>query len=247
MAELAASAADAPLKLIYFPLWAKGPAPALALAHSGLAWTGENPGDWKALKPTTPWGELPVLEIPGAGALGHELAILNYLGTRAAALRGATEAEFLVSQQLVCEAEDVYQKLVKVQPTLYARAKPPEGFLAFWSVADATVHNRDFGLQIYLEHLERFAARTPGDARFTAAGCSVGECKLFASLHALVLIRADVLAPYPLLAAFYARFEAEPPTREILATGGQMPKPFKQYFIAPPEPEPSTCSCNHPS
>ena len=50
-----------------------------------------------------------------------------------------------------------------------------------------------------------------------------------------------------LLAAFYARFEAEPPTREILATGGQMPKPFKQYFIAPPEPEPSTCSCNHPS
>ena len=154
MAELAASAADAPLKLIYFPLWAKGPAPALALAHSGLAWTGENPGDWKALKPTTPWGELPVLEIPGAGALGHELAILNYLGTRAAALRGATEAEFLVSQQLVCEAEDVYQKLVKVQPTLYARAKPPEGFLAFWSAADATVHNRDFGLQIYLEHLD---------------------------------------------------------------------------------------------
>ena len=30
-------------------------------------------------------------------------------------------------QQLVCEAEDVYQKLVKVQPTLYARTKPPDG------------------------------------------------------------------------------------------------------------------------
>ena len=47
MAELAAAAPDAPLKLIYFPLWAKGPAPALALAHGGLAWTGENTADWK--------------------------------------------------------------------------------------------------------------------------------------------------------------------------------------------------------
>jgi hypothetical protein len=24
---------------------------------AGLPWKGELPGDWKALKPTTPWGE----------------------------------------------------------------------------------------------------------------------------------------------------------------------------------------------
>ena len=57
-------------------------APAVALAHSGLEWTGKfanaGEGGWKALKPSTPWGETPILEgVPGVGTIGHELTILQ--------------------------------------------------------------------------------------------------------------------------------------------------------------------------
>lgn len=35
---------------------------------------------WAALKPTTPFGNVPVLEIPGKPALGHSSAILTFIG-----------------------------------------------------------------------------------------------------------------------------------------------------------------------
>ena len=54
---------------------AEGPAIALALEHSGLAWKGAFPGtgatpEWGELKPTTPWGHVPTLEVPGVGTMG---------------------------------------------------------------------------------------------------------------------------------------------------------------------------------
>ena len=203
------------LKLIYFPLWAKGPAPALALAHSGLA----GPARTRALEGARRRrrGRAARARDPRRGAPRARDPQLPRHARGGA--RGATEAEFL-SQQLGARPRTCTRSSSRCSRRC-TRARPPEGFLAFWRAADARVHTRDFGLNLYHDHLARSAAPTPGDARFTAAGCSVGECKLFASLHALVLIRADVLAPYPLLAAFYARFEAEPPTREILATAAR--------------------------
>ena len=46
----------------------------------------------------------------------------------------------------------------------------------------------------------------------------------------LVLIKEDVLAAYPALAAFYARFAALEPTQKILADGGEMPGQLSKYF-----------------
>ena len=84
------------LRFTYFPLWAKGPASALALEHSGLEWQGGDnlslcslslaehlydtatltavvllagafPEDWKSQKASTPFLHLPILETPDAG------------------------------------------------------------------------------------------------------------------------------------------------------------------------------------
>lgn len=63
-------------KFYYFGIFGKGPAPALALAHSGLEFEVIFPDDWQAMKPTTPWGHLPVLEVPNGDKIGHEFAIL---------------------------------------------------------------------------------------------------------------------------------------------------------------------------
>ena len=54
----------------------------------------------------------------------------------------------------------------------------------FWSSADATKHNRDQGLAVYLTYLERFHGTSgAGEGKFTASGISVGECKLWTTLH----------------------------------------------------------------
>mmetsp|Transcript_83860 Transcript_83860/g.164204 ORF Transcript_83860/g.164204 Transcript_83860/m.164204 type:complete len:230 (+) Transcript_83860:77-766(+) len=227
------------LKFSYFPLWAKGPACAVALELSGLAWEGSSPDptkpEWKEMKQQTPWRELPVLEVPGAGMIGHELAILNFIGSKVPAMAGATEKDFWVSQQIMHEAEDVYQKLVRIQDTIYAKHKVPnEQMQAFWgNEPDFTPHNREFNVSTYLYLLEEFLSKHGcGDGKFTTTGTTVGECKLWSSLHALKLIKDDVLAKFPGLTAFYTRFCAEPAAAGILANGGKMEKPFHQYFVA---------------
>ena len=59
----------------------------------------------------------------------------------------------------------------------------------------------------------------------------MGECKLFATLHALKLIKPTVMDEFPALSAFYERFAAEPKTAELLENGAEFPEAFKQYFV----------------
>mmetsp|Transcript_97036 Transcript_97036/g.230917 ORF Transcript_97036/g.230917 Transcript_97036/m.230917 type:complete len:265 (+) Transcript_97036:35-829(+) len=225
------------LKFTYFPLWAKGPAAALALQHSGLDWEGAFPEDWKTLKGTTPFLELPVLETEDAGTIGHELAILQYIATKSQKMGGAGVREMAISSQLMCEAEDIYQKLAKIKQGLITG----EEAAGFWTDENDQIHNRNFGLKVYLRLLEAFyskCAKESGDGvkldalggRFTSSGVSVGECKLFSTLHALKLMKEDVLSGYPNLSNFYERFAKEEATQSVLKDGGQMPGAFGQYF-----------------
>lgn len=53
----------------------------LAFHIAGAEWTDDRfSGDWPSKKPTTPFGALPVLEIPGKGVLSQSNAILSYIG-----------------------------------------------------------------------------------------------------------------------------------------------------------------------
>lgn len=221
--------------LTYFPLWAKGPAAALALAHSGLPWRGASPQSWPALKPTTVWSKLPQLATPSGLTIGHESAILNHISRAVPAMGGESEPDFATSQQLIYECEDIYAKLTKRQPTIRKPSKcPPEQVAALWSRdADASAHNLEQGLHVSLRLLDAFAGRCAEAAagKLTAGGASVGECKLFSTLHALVLIEPGVLRDYSALTTFYETFGALPATREVVATGGEMSGPFQQYFV----------------
>lgn len=219
-------------KLTYFGIYGKGPAPALALAHSGLEYQISFPDAWSEMKPKTPWGHLPVLEMPSGLMIGHEMSILNFIGMTSAKMGGRTDVEFVISQQLMCQAEDIYQKLTKMQNTIMETDKVTKDELdALWASADTSGHNKNNGIPAYLSFVEKLPSAE--DGRFTTSGVSVGECKLFAVLHTMVSIRDDVLAPFPKLSAFYARFGALEPTKSMLAgTLPGMPGPFKPYFIA---------------
>jgi len=53
----------------------------LAFHLAGVEWTDHRfKGDWPAKKPTTPFGALPILEVPGKGIISQSNAILGYIG-----------------------------------------------------------------------------------------------------------------------------------------------------------------------
>jgi len=179
------------------------------------------------MKETTPWLELPVLEIPGAGMIGHEIAILNYIGRQCPEMAGASEADFLVSQQLLQEAEDIYQKLGKIKNKLIPESEAE----SFWTDEEEKTHNKNFGVNVYLRLLENYYVKCGApEGKFTAFGNTVGECKLFTMLHACKLIKDDVLTKYPGLAAFYTRFGADEKVQAIMTSGGRMGGVFNKYF-----------------
>eukprot|EP00435_Cladocopium_sp_Y103_P007528 s3067_g2.t1 len=218
-------AREAAVKFTYFPLFAKGPACAFALEHSGIEWQGAFPDDWKSLKATTPFLHLPILETEDAGTIGHELAILNYIGQKSQKMGGAGAKEFAISQQLMCQAEDIYQKLVKLKAGIITGADAD----AFWNDVDEQSHNRNFGVKVYLQLLEAFYKSCGVEGgKFTTSGVTVGECKLFATFHILILIKEDILKDYPGLSSFYTRFASEAATQSILKDGGKMPDAFGQ-------------------
>jgi len=118
--------------------------------------------------------------------------------------------------------------LVRVQPTIMKK-KPKEACDAFWSDGDGD----KTPLKGFLGMLDKYHAGTGYDAgRFTKSGVTVGECKLFTMLHALKMIKDDVLKEYTALSSFYNRFRELEPTVAMIESGGNMPDKFIQYFIA---------------
>lgn len=225
---------DAPLKFTYFPLFAKGPAVALALEMSGLKWEGAFPEDWKTMKAKTPFGALPTLEVPGFGLMAQEAAILNFVGREAPAMAGSTKKDFAISQQLLCEGEDIYRALQTKQDTIVAKNKVSQEVNdVFWGPADPTVPNGAFSINMFLTILEEFYQKSgSGSGKFTTSGRTVGECKIWCIFQILSMIKGDVLDKYPGLAEFQTRMNNEKETKELLTTGAQMPKPFPQGYIA---------------
>lgn len=225
---------DGKLKFTYFPLFAKGPACALALEHSGVEWEGANPVNWKEEdKALTPWNNLPTLDIPGIGLIGHEQAILSYIGSLSPKMGGDTQKDRIVSDQILNQAEDIYTSLhTNVNKISNRENSTPETVENFWTNDDRAVHCRSQGVRVHLRMLEEYYNKnSPVAGAFTTSGVTVGECKLFVTLTMLKLMRDDCLTDFPGLAAFYDRLNADEKTLSVLQTGAKMPQPFKQYFV----------------
>lgn len=104
-------------KLIYFdaPV-SRGEECRLALHLAGIDFEDVRVAraDWPALKPTTPFGCMPVLEIPGRPALGQSNAILVFIGRRHG-LHPADDFEAARHEAVMCHVEDLR---LHVTPTL---------------------------------------------------------------------------------------------------------------------------------
>jgi len=238
---------EEPMILTYWGLFAKGVAPAVALVVGGFPWalgaapgsqgTGDLWGEWLEMKPNTVWGFLPNLDIGGGEKVGSELAILQYLARRAPALEGFNDFDIRVSQELLHQAEELYQKLTSKCPTILAPDKSPEDFDALWNGADRNTHSSQQGVPVYLAQFEEFYARVGGNSgKFTSSGTTIGEIKLYATLAILLLIDNTVLANFPGVLEFYMRWDNDPQIKELLDTA-MAEWNWATYFIKPAAPE----------
>jgi len=256
VAEAAAEviAQEEPFTLTYWPLFGKGAAPVIALQVGGFQWQlGAAPGskgsgdlwaEWLEMKPYTPWGFLPNLDIGQGETVGSELAILQFLAKRGGApLQGATDAEFRVSQELLHQSEELYQKLTQKCPTIMAPDKSVADFEQLWLGVDRESHSSAQGIPVYLTQFEEFYGKVGGrDGLFTSSGITIGEIKLYATLALLLLIDNGILQNYPGLLEFYMRWENDDRVRvgetTILDVALQE-WGWQQYFIAPPPEAPA--------
>mmetsp|Transcript_31228 Transcript_31228/g.93701 ORF Transcript_31228/g.93701 Transcript_31228/m.93701 type:complete len:238 (-) Transcript_31228:89-802(-) len=229
-ADAQAGAPDGPIVATYFDVFARGALVGLALNHSGLEWEGKFMTNWSEVKPTLAWKCLPIIEVPGVGTVGQEMAILNYLGSVVPALNGATPIEFVLSQQLLNVTEDLYQKVGKNSATKYAELSvTAEEAEAFWTSSNPGAHNAKFAVKDYLAQIEAFQ---PNPDSFTASGVSVGEIKLWYLLKLITDISGSdaTVAAFPKIHAFYKTFGARPETVDFLETGGKYPSTPQPYF-----------------
>lgn len=233
------------MQLQYWPIFAKNVAAALALEFGGFDWeigkcpgdkeTGDLWGEWMEMKWDTTWGFLPNLTVDGK-TLGSELVILQFLAQKRRALAGVSDEDWIISQELMHQSEELYQKITANVPTIMAKDKDKGAYETFMAGGDKNSHNNAQGLQVYLGQFEEFYAKRGGkDGKFTRSGKTIGELKLFATLQILQYVKSDVLASYPNLLAFMKRLTETPQVKGLLeGTAKNMKAPFPAYFIPPP-------------
>jgi len=128
-------------RLIYFdaPV-SRGEECRLALHLAGVEFEDVRvaQADWPALKPATPFGGLPVLELPGLPPLGQSNAILVFIGRRHG-LHPRDDFEAARHEAVMCHVEDLR---ARVGPALRiadeagkkaARATLAESYLPVWA------------------------------------------------------------------------------------------------------------------
>ena len=249
-------------ELRYFPLMAKGLGPALVAEHSGLPWAGNATlgftieDHWSELKPTTPFGQLPLLTegVPGKSVnVAQTTAIVNYIGSisglgRIFGQQLLGDDRYAVSEQLLAEGEDIFNLMVKFLPTPYKQLSSEgvttskgtaEDYAAFWATL----------LPSHLEHLERltpfnvhaehpeysrtFRGQSEAASAAAASPASLylpGELYLFSVLHQARLVDDAIFARTPRLGLWYERVRASEPTQRVLR--GESPMGvLKQYYL----------------
>jgi glutathione S-transferase len=210
-------------ELFYFPHEARSLTGILAYEYCGLPYKFTPvSSDWSALKPTCPFGQLPILKDEGR-VIAQSGAILRYIA-RKGKIEGTSDKDFALSEQLMQEAEDIFVTFTKAKNSGdAAKDKFTKAFTEF--------------LPHHLAYLGRFLT---GD-KFTTE-VTVGELTLFANLKQIVNLQPNVLKGYK-VEAFYNRIAALPAIAGFLARSELRPYiHLPEGYTAPetvPEPLPA--------
>ncbi|GFH49837.1 hypothetical protein CTEN210_06313 [Chaetoceros tenuissimus] len=103
-------------KLTYFNIPGRGEAIRLALTLGGISFTDERIqfSDWReTIKPTTPYGSLPVLVLSNGSAVAQQRAILRFVG-KETSLYSSDSFEAAKVDEMMDACEDIISKTFSV-------------------------------------------------------------------------------------------------------------------------------------
>lgn len=200
----------ADLKLTYFDFpGGRGEDCRIALHIAGVPFDDHRikGPDWRAMKASTPYGGLPILEVPGRGVLAHSNAILRYVGSQHG-LHPADPFEAARHDGIMDSVEDLRAVLnrtlgMDAEAKLAARAGMVTGEIPAWGASiDAQLGDGPFfaGDTLQVADLKVFVVRR----WFTSGvldGIPVDVLAPFEKLTAL----AEAVAAHPGVVSWYAR------------------------------------------
>lgn len=155
--------------------------------------------DWTTLKPTTPFGSLPTLELPGKPVVGQSNAILGHIG-RHHGLLPKDEWEALRLESLMCAVEDLRHAITKT----FGIQDPDELKLKRRELVEGPI-------QTWATNTERqIIGPFAGGERI-----SVADIKLFVvggwlKKGVLDHVPSDVISPFPKLEQLYHAVASHP-------------------------------------
>eukprot|EP00037_Helgoeca_nana_P014353 m.133974 g.133974 ORF g.133974 m.133974 type:complete len:256 (+) comp22512_c0_seq1:119-886(+) len=152
------------------------------------------------IKQHTPFGQAPFLT-HGPLKIGQSGAISRYIA-KIGGLSGGSDADFAMSEMLLCEADDIL--------AILAGAKYRNGNTAkAWDAA------LDEQLPPHYANLEKLLR--PGARCFTAVGPCAGDIAIFAALDIVMDLDPRLIAGFPLLTAFFRTISSLPSLQATLA------------------------------
>ena len=206
------------LKLTYFPLPGRAEKVRLAFVLGGVEFEDVRvpPADWPALKPNTPYGQVPILEIDGA-VMGQSEAMLRYAGQLTPSLYPEgkrLEIDELLGLIADCDRAWIPAILVTMRP---AQLGYPADFAGSEEQAARAKEMRDKFLAndlprfcgYFSARLEKTGAFLTGDSPTIADCAVVTELRKF-TFGNIEHIPADCLDQFPVITAFIDRFLALP-------------------------------------
>ncbi len=177
----------------------RGEASRLAFHIAGVEWVDDRfAGDWPEKKPTTPFGGLPTLEVPGCGVLSESNAILSYIG-REHGLLSAHPFEAARQQSVMSAVEALRAEAGKTtRADVEEKRRTREAFAAG-----------------YFKDWATFASAQVRGPFVSGDELSVADLKLFVALGSYTRgvydhIPTDILEPFPKLTTLLAAVAAHP-------------------------------------
>jgi glutathione S-transferase len=152
--------------------------------------------DWPGLKPHTPWGTLPVLDID-RWQLGQSMAIARFVA-REAGLSGRNSFEQALIDSVTDQVTDLREKLgeVKFKPEAEKKA-------AFKDFSEKTIPT-------VLPNLEKFAASNTERGYFVGNKITLADIHFFAIMELVNGMIPNVLSSYPTLQKIYKNVANHP-------------------------------------
>jgi len=201
-------------KLTYFNLTARAETIRLIFAAGGVKFEDNRIefSAWGAMKPTTPWGSLPILEVNGKTVVGQSMALARF-AAREAGLAGSNSLD----QAL---ADSVTETISEMREKIFSFVMKPEG-------AEKTEAANNYSTNVlpgFLANIDKFLGANNGGKGFL-----VGSKMTWADLHLFTTVEfirqtvptaAPVLANYPRIEQLVARVAAVPKVAEYLKKRG---------------------------